>query len=99
MKFSYEGSIYWIEFMRKPRERKVGGLTTYPATTVRIFKASSDGLSMELFREATAGYSYTNETRQFTLEGGRLAALRLVSGSLPKGCKRALWDAYMTRKG
>lgn len=98
MKFTYLGATYEIEFQRQRRERARGGLTTYPATTVRLIRSEAGKLPGELVREATVGYSVTNENRKFTLEGGRISALRAITPTLDKDLRRVLWGAYVNRK-
>jgi len=94
MKFTYEGSTYLIEFERKKHKRKLGGLTTFPDTTVRILVSRPNRLPGELYRTATVGCSIHDK---FSLERGRLAALRLVSMTLDKDFKKALWTNYINR--
>ena len=103
MRFNYDGIDYVIEFQRelKPRKIQTGRtlsrvvMKRYPDTTVRILKSSPGALPGEVYREATVGCSVHD---QFTLERGRIAALRAVSRTLETGFKQALWYAYLTRK-
>lgn len=102
MTFTWEDNTYHIEFQRAYKQVRVGVIdgvdifksSRYPYTTVLIWK-SGPKIIPDLFRTATVG-CWSNE-KQFTLEKGRLNALRLVGRTLDKGFKKAMWKAYSER--
>lgn len=104
MKFTVNGNEYVIEFERQFRQIHSGydhaknepifKRSRYPYTTVRIIENRKGAFPGKVYREATVGAHYTEA---FSLEKGRLNALRLVSKTLDKPFKKALWTAYMER--
>lgn len=95
MRFMYGEDLFEIEFQRTKRQRALGGPKTFPDTTVRLLRYKPDGQFSEIYREATVGCSIYDK---FTLEGGRLAALRAISRTLGKDFKRTMWSTYLNRK-
>lgn len=100
MKFKYNGTEYLIEFERQYRQIRSGydeqkqeqifKQSRYPYTTAKILTLPDK----KVFREATVGAHYKEA---FTLEKGRLNAMRLISRTLDKGFKKAFWEAYVSR--
>ena len=102
MKFEHEGNMYSLDFQRERKPVVVGATpegepvqapSLYPYTTVVLWRKMKDG-TLELFRTATVGCWHGE---YFTLEKGRLQALRLVSKTLSKELKKKMWAAYMNR--
>lgn len=104
MKFTFEGKTYVIEFQRRKKQYTrfdyETGLdipyeSTYPYTTVTLFEVNPDhALDKKLFRTATVGCWYGDT---YNLEKGRVRAMRLITITLPKPMKTALWKAYHDR--
>jgi hypothetical protein len=106
MEFKYHGKTYRIEFQRKTRpivkHDNVSGLETfepgrYPDTTVRLVIVGPGAFDKAIFREATVGCWH--KEKGFSLEKGRIAALRLVTAAIDKEMRPLLWKAYHTRAG
>lgn len=111
MRFEFVGSKFAIDFVRSLRQRtfftessagtsvemKVN--STYPYTTVNILELDpkEKGIkNAKVFRTATVGCWHLEPN--FSLETGRLRALRSVTRTLPKEMRPLVWDAYMSRK-
>ena len=107
MTFGHEGYMYLIDFQREHKSVRVGvtpegedvfAPSRFPYTTVNLFRMTIpvDPINgkMELYRTATVGAWHKEK---FTLEKGRIHALRSVSTTLPKDLKNKLWQAYMGR--
>ncbi len=108
MRFSYEGQDFSIEFERQNREVKyedgsshgVRAPSTKPHTTVRLIitPPTIEGVVSAghiVFRTATVGCWHKD---RFSLEKGRIHALRAVGRTLTKGFRTAMWAAYTNRK-
>jgi hypothetical protein len=67
----------------------------FPYTTVNIVELGEKRSDDTIYRTATSGCYHQDK---FSLEEGRLHALRLVSKTLDKPMKKAMWNAYMNRK-
>lgn len=67
----------------------------YPYTTVTLWKTMPGGGEV-IYRSYTVGCIHTDS---YTLEDGRLAALRMLSksNSLDKPFKKAMWTCYFDR--
>jgi hypothetical protein len=102
MRFTVFDQEFSMEFSRAHREIPVhndDGTTTfvlskYPYTTIMLWR-HLQGENPEVYRTATVGAWHKEKT--FTLERGRLCALRAVSTTLDRVVKAAMWDAYMRR--
>jgi len=112
MKFEFDGLQYVLEFERSSKQVTVGSqkdekgnrravkaTSRYPYTTVRIIQLPKNVKdvtrgSRVVYRTATVGAYHKDN---FTLERGRILALRAVSQTLTKEFKRVMWDAYMHR--
>lgn len=70
--------------------------TKYPQTTVRLIRNKVNALPGEVFREATVGCN-TVKHDKFTLDKGRVEALRKITPTLDKGFRHAMWTAYSNR--
>ena len=103
MKFEHEGATYFLDFQRDYKQVEVGNTagevvrtaSHYPSTTVILWKQRENPLAPELYRTATVGCWHKDT---FTLEKGRLNAMRLMSRTLSKEMKRKMWASYMNRK-
>ena len=107
MQFEYDGYKYKIEFQRNYKMVRVGvdkqtppndlfQASRHPYTTVILWKHEKDRTSFTLHRTATVG-CWHKEGR-FTLEVGRLRALKAISRTLSDGLKKAMWASYMNRE-
>jgi hypothetical protein len=97
MEFKFNGDNYEIEFSRNRRAKNTTdkGLPPSRLTTVRIIKSQPDKLPGEIYREASSACSVLDP---FNAEKGRLAALRVITPTLSKGFRAAMWNAYINRK-
>ncbi len=96
MKFTYESVVYAIEFERERRKGQVQpGAPLSRLTTVRLVEITPGVIPGKVYREATSACAVVDS---FNLEKGRIAALRLLSLTLTKGFKHAMWTAYINRK-
>lgn len=103
MRFEHKGKLYALEFSRDYRQISYKeGLTVRserPYTTVTILEITEPDKRVQsirkVYRTATVGCWHKEPV--FTLEKGRLHALRAVSKSVDKDFKRAMWDAYQKR--
>ena len=104
MRFTYDGRTYVVEFQREFRPLKLYSFrsqeevttpSTKPYTTVRVVELDAEDRPIEPpFRHATVG---CHATDRFTKEEGRIKALRLLTGYLPKPMRSAVWGAYTGR--
>ena len=105
MRFEFDGRSYYITFQRKHREYLRHDYETgldfnvkskYPDTTVTIFETDpAHPLDKKVFRTATVGCWREDH---FSLEKGRVRALRLATVTCPLAMKPLLWKAYHDRK-
>ena len=112
MKFVFNDETYGIDFVREHkviRRDVVDGVevevkSKYPSTTVNILKldpTSKDAKgrlttkNSTVFATATVGAWHKEPV--FSLEKGRLRALRNVVRTLPKEMKPLVFDAYFSR--
>ena len=103
MKFTFDGAVFLLEFSRERKPVVVESRTgftfapsTYPYTTTTLWKIVP-GSPPELYRTATVG-CWFKERGKFTLEKGRLHALRVMSKTLTPDFKEVMWKAYINRK-
>jgi hypothetical protein len=104
MRFTYNDKTYVLEFSRKHRERADGQslvttvrpMSTHPYTTVKVIEVDPRNPAHRyLYREATVGCWHKEV---FTLERGRIHALRAVGKNMPADFKAAMWKAYTDRE-
>lgn len=105
MKFTFDGKVYLIEFQRKKRVYTrfdydtgldIPYESTHPYTTATLFETdATKPFDKKLFRTATVGCWHGD---QFSTEKGRVRALRLITITLPKAMKTAMWKAYHERR-
>jgi hypothetical protein len=101
MRFKFNGETFIIEFRRHPGlipdrpDLPLRVSTRYPSTTVFLSREREGGVR-EPYLTSTVGAYHKD---RFTKEKGRLAALRVVSKSCSKAFRKALFDAYIGRKG
>lgn len=104
MKFSVAGVNYELEFTRSHRQvpsgfdhekkEQIFVPSRFPYTTVKVFRVRKEQ-KPEVWRETTVGAHWSEV---YTHERGRLHALRLVSKTLNKAFKKAMWESYVNRK-
>lgn len=103
MRFTFDGKDYTIEFQRSFRERVKTNLagddvvtkSTKPYTTVTLLEADlGRPQAKTTYRTATVGCWHKDK---FSLETGRVRALRSMTRTLPKAMKPVLWKAYHDR--
>lgn len=100
MRFTHDSKIYDISFKRHygtmsgRGDLPLAAPTRHRYTTVDIGILSDDGEEVVPYRTATVGCHHTDH---FTLEQGRLAALRSVGKALSKDERKEMWDAYINR--
>ena len=102
MKFEYEGSTYRIEFQRDKKKLHRPGIvdgaeSTYPYTTARLLKHFKDDVMEGYETIAHAQVGCWHKEAKFTLEQGRVEALRKLTKELPKDLRREVWKAYHER--
>lgn len=104
MKFTYKGKDYVIEFQRRnkhvTRYRPDGTQfyleSKYPSTIARLVEIDpAKPLAEKIFREASVGCWH--QEPQFSLEKGRIRALRMITMTIDKDMKPLMWDAYHNR--
>jgi hypothetical protein len=95
MKFNYDGKSYVIEFERQRRKALLNGAAPSRLTTARVVDITAGTLPGKVYREVSSACAVVD---QFNYEKGRIAALRLLSLTLDKGFKKAMWTAYINRK-
>ena len=108
--FECGSAFFKIEFTRTYQKVRVGvddlGVpimkdSQFPYTTVTLLKDPVPYLiphKFEIYRTATVG-CWHRDKANFTLEKGRIHALRLLSKTMDneKDLKQALWKTYMDR--
>lgn len=102
MRFTFGDAEYKLSFRRFNR-RVVTGATEggelryadskYPYTEVTLTRKGLDGKEVPIRKDVAGAYF----KERFTLEQGRLAALRKISITLDKELKKAMWEAYTRR--
>ena len=102
MRFTHNGINYVLDFQRehKPVTKVINktvitGPSQFPYTTVTLYTRLPDG-KLEVYRTATVGCHF-RDRKLFTLERGRLHAMRLMSKTLDVGLKQVMWLMYMGR--
>lgn len=106
MQYVKDGKTYDIEFRRYHRalylpdpnlpgtNRKTQSTNPSTEVTIRIADATKPKVEWEVWRSAVA---HCNHRDRFSLEKGRIMALRAVTRTLDKGEKPLLWKAYHER--
>lgn len=109
MRFQFEGKTYSIEFQRDYSTHRSVSTSpeattttfvkdTFPYTIARIMLHTTtvDGKEkLEVWRTAKVGCWH--QEKKFSLETGRLRALRNITRTIPKPMKPLMWDAYHSR--
>lgn len=104
MRFTFKGLTYLIEFQRRAKtvvvrnadgtEKFVPG--KYPDTVARLLEEDpAKPLAQKVYREATVGCWHREPN--FSLETGRIRALRMITKTIEKGMKPLMWKAYHDR--
>ena len=106
MRFKYQGTQYLIEFERyypvvtKWVDGKEDvGISTKPSTIARLVTFDPDNPDVKARKKTfLMGTAHCNHKDKFTLEGGRVAALRALSNHLTDPVlRKAMWSAYQNR--
>lgn len=104
MTFQHGEKTFKIEFHRERREvktfdekgKEVFVLSKHPFTTAEIVELTEDKEKRVVLASASAGCSPEDK---FTLESGRLRALKKVTDQLPREMRKVLWETYHSRGG
>jgi hypothetical protein len=106
LRFEYEGEPYAIEFSREHRkvpvvisqnyDHKVVDRvdSKYPYTTARVVSITRNGTRGTVLYTATTGCATVDK---FTLERGRIVALRKLTKKVSKAFRKAIWTCYQDR--
>ena len=111
MRFQVDGTTYALDFQREhkyvhvpyPKQTKGGNKimetkrSTHPYTTVRVVVVD-DSVPPKQWKtafEATVGCWHKED--KFTIEKGRLEALRKINRIIPPDMKSPMWNAYLQR--
>lgn len=111
MLFEFQGVTYFLEFEREslpPKEKKNLPRELKPLTPGAKPVASQRTTTAKLWRRTAIDKTYYQEIihkasaschhkDKFTLEGGRVAALRALSILLSREFRTAVWKAYHDR--
>jgi len=110
IEFTFNNLKYEIEFERVSRNVRVGfndegqpiyRPSKYPTTVVTLWQISPS--KMNNFRTHNGDYKFRDASAacyhkdKFTLEKGRLAALKMVGKTLSKEMRKIMWTAYLNR--
>ena len=105
MRFIYEGQEFEILFQRKhksveiiDREKntKTEALSTFPTTTVMLLKVEPGKKAREWEVPYKAEASCFKGDK-FTVEAGRIWALKKLTPMLPPEMRPVVWNAYLNR--
>jgi len=70
-----------------------------PYTTVRLLQVDEEKPFKDWYVYRTATVGCWHREKQFSLERGRLHALRLVTLTLDKEMRTKMWEVYTRRRG